>query len=138
MLKNCISIKNKFIQRYFSKIFLFSGIPYNFLEIEGTPIWRNTSWSQHLHAVGLNAALFWNEKKHSLTVIKDMQMFYPHLRDRNQLLEKYKIKKSIRGVKVKNGNGPVKVFIYYCSTPRSVCIVRHSIQYENRANLFWF
>ena len=75
-------------------------------------------------------------KKHSLTVIKDMQMFYPHLRDRNQLLEKYKIKKSIRGVKVKNGNGPVKVFIYYCSTPRSVCIIQHSIHYENRANLF--
>ena len=65
-----------------------------------------------------------------------MQMFYPHLRDRNQLLEKHKIKKSIRGVKVKNGNGPVKVFIYYCSTPRSVCIIQHSIHYENRANLF--
>ena len=77
-------------------------------------------------------------KKHSLTVIEDMQMLNPNFKDSNQKLEKYKIKKSSRGFKVKNDNGPVKDFIYYCSTSRLVCIVRCSIHYENRADLFLF
>ena len=111
--------------------------------------WTNTYLTEHLlitaftcsWLINVSAALFWNEK-HSLTVIKDMQMLNPHLIDRNQQLEKHKIKKSIWGAKVKNGNGRVKVFICYCSTPRSVCTiqigVRNSIHYENWADLFWF
>ena len=63
-------------------------------------------------------------------------MLYPNLQDNNQKLEKFKIKKSSKDFKVKNGNGPIKVFIYYCSTPRSVCIVRRSIHYTNRADIF--
>ena len=65
-------------------------------------------------------------------------MLNPNLKDSNQKLEKFKIKKSSRGFKVKNDNGLVKVFIYYCSTPKSVCIVRHSINYNNRADIFRF
>ena len=49
-------------------------------------------------------------------------MLKTNLKDSNQKLEKYKIKKSSRGFKLKNDNGQVIIFIYYCSTPRSVCI----------------
>ena len=65
-------------------------------------------------------------------------MLKTNLKDSNQKVEKYKIKKSSRGLKLKNDNGPVIIFIYYYSTPRSVCIARRYIHYENQANLFLF
>ena len=70
MLKTCIFIKAKLIQKYFSRIFLLPEIPYSFLKIEQTPFWRKTSWWQQLYVVGLSMLeqhCFWNEKKHSPT-----------------------------------------------------------------------
>ena len=98
---------------------------------DGTPL----DHSIYMHRlINLSTALFWN-RKDSPAVIKDIQMLYPYLKESNQKLEKFKINKSSTGFKVKNDNGPIKVFIY-CSTPRSVCIVRRYIHYTNRANIF--
>ena len=115
MLKNCIFIKSEFIQRYFSRILLLSGIPYTYLAEHLLMTASVCSWF-----INVRTALFFGKNKNTLQHNEKAisSNLWKTVKKTQKSKIAFKIRKSNNGFKVKNDNGPISVFMCYCSTPR--------------------
>ena len=86
MLKNCIFIKSEFIQRYFSRILLLSGIPYTYLTEHHLMTASTCSWF-----INVRKALFFGMNK----TLSDIMKKLIH-RTFERQLKKAKVKDSIQ------------------------------------------
>ena len=86
MLKNCIFIKSEFIQRYFSRILLLSGIPFTYLTEHLLMTASTYSWFKNVRK-----ALFFGMNK----TLSDIMKKLIH-RTFERQLKKAKVKDSIQ------------------------------------------
>ena len=87
MLKNCIFIKYEFIQKYFSRILLLSGIPYTYLAEHLLMTAFTCSWF-----INVRTALFFGMNK----TLPDIMKKLIHRTFERQLKKKTKVKHSIQ------------------------------------------
>ena len=122
-MKNCVFINSEFIQRYFSRIFPSSGIPYIYLTEHFLMTASVCSWFINVRTAlffGMNKTLQHNEKTISSNLWKTVK--------KPQTWKiAFIIWKSNNGFKVKNDNGPISVFICYCSTPRWIRYISYHV-----------